>query len=112
MTALTELEEFLPEIDDDFVRGWLTGWIGPRANAWRVGRGLSTDPPWIATKLTEEVGELASALVGDFEQRPNRGDVVQEAAQVVIVVASLLDRVRPGVDLFAAVVAEMERLGA
>lgn len=86
--------------------------IGQRANAWRERRGLDKTPPWIMAKLSEEIGEVARALVGEFEQRPGRGDVVQEAAQSIIVLASLVDAVRPGYDVFAAVDAEMERLGA
>lgn len=86
--------------------------VGERANAWRRRRSLSTDPGWITAKLLEEAGELARAVIGRFEEREGRGDPVQEAAQTVIVIASLLDAVAPGTDLYAAVETELDRLGA
>jgi hypothetical protein len=86
--------------------------LGARANVWRRSHNLIDEPFAIATKLGEEFGEVCRALVGEFEQRPGRGDVVQEAAQTIIVLASLIDRVRPGADLFAAVQDEMQRLDA
>lgn len=86
--------------------------LGQRANIWRAVRNLSLDPAQIAVKLGEEIGEVDRALVGLFEQRPGRGDLVQEAAQSVIVLASLVEAVYPGTDLYDAVEQEMDRLGA
>lgn len=86
--------------------------LGQRANVWRRANNYSTEPFKVATKLTEEIGEVARALVGIDERRAGRGDLVQEAAQSVIVLAALLDIVFPGNDLLAAVEAEMDRSGA
>jgi NTP pyrophosphatase (non-canonical NTP hydrolase) len=74
--------------------------------------GLSSAPTIVLCKLTEEVGEVAKALIGEWESREGRGDPVQEAAQVIIVLASLIHITHPEADLFAAVWDEMERLGA
>jgi len=61
-------------------------------------------------KLLEEAGELARACIGDLEGRPDRGHAPQEAAQVVLIVASLIGIFYPGYDLFADLVDELERL--
>lgn len=55
---------------------------------------------------------MCRALIGEWEEREGRGDAVQEAAQTVIVLASLINITHPEADLFQAVLDEMERLGA
>ena len=85
--------------------------IGQRANAWRRSRHLSTDPVWIMAKATEELGEVARALVGIKESRDGRGDLRQEVAQTMIVLASLVD-VMFEADALDDVLAELSRLGA
>lgn len=62
------------------------------------------------TKLAEEVGELCRAHIGIDEGRPDRGDVGQEAAQVVVVLMTFIGRNYPRIDLMAAVEAEYTRL--
>ena len=86
--------------------------LGARATAWRRSKGFSCDPAVVVAKLTEEVGELARALIGEWEKRPGRGDPLQEGAQVMIVLASLLDITHPEADVFQEVREEMKRLGA
>lgn len=84
--------------------------LGRRANLWRTRNGLSIDPAVVMTKLTEEIGEVARALMGELENRPGRGDMVQEAAQSILVLASLIETRHPGTDLFDEAVKEMDRL--
>jgi NTP pyrophosphatase (non-canonical NTP hydrolase) len=85
--------------------------IGARSTAWRLVHGLSAEPFAVMAKATEELGEVARALVGDYEGRPGRGDVTQEAAQTIIVLASLVS-IHAGRDVMEEVHAEMRRLGA
>ncbi len=85
--------------------------LGARSTAWRASKGYSLDPARVMVKITEELGEVARALTGDFEDRPGRGDVLEEAAQTVIVLASLV-HIHCGEDLLAAVEAEMAKHGA
>lgn len=47
------------------------------------------------SKLLEEAGELARAAIGQHEQRPHRGDVVEEAAQTILVVMTIIGRWYP-----------------
>lgn len=84
--------------------------FGALSTAWRVRKNLSTDPGWVMTKATEELGEVARALVGEYEQREGRGDLVQEVAQTIIVLCSLLQITHPEADIHEAVTAEMLRL--
>lgn len=86
--------------------------LGARATAWRIAHGFGAELAWVAIKWGEEYGEVLRALVGEHEHREGRGDVMREAAQSVIVLASLLNLRDPEADLFAAVRDEMERLGA
>lgn len=86
--------------------------IAERSEKWHRSRGLSFDPSRLGNKLAEEAGEVHRALVGILEYRDGRGDIVQESAQTLIVLLSLLRAVRPDVDLLDAVLAEMERIGA
>lgn len=83
--------------------------LGELTHAWRVAHGWRTDDAGVMVKITEEVGELARALGGEWEQRDGRGDVEQEAAQVVILVAALLHS--RGSDVLAHVAAELARCG-
>lgn len=86
--------------------------MGQRVWQWRMNRGLDASPGWIAAKLLEEAGETARAVIGSHEGRKDRGDILQEAAQTVIVLMALVESILPGSDLYAAVDREMERLGA
>lgn len=84
--------------------------LGRVATEWRHAKGYDTHPAWVGLKLVEEVGETVRALIAEHEGRPGRGDVVQEAAQTVIVLASLLHIVHPEASLFDEVMKEMDRL--
>lgn len=86
--------------------------VGQVSTGWRIANGLSTHPGWVMTKATEELGEVARALVGEQEQREGRGDMIQETAQTIIVLASLLNIRHPEADLAKAIADELRRLGA
>jgi hypothetical protein len=87
--------------------------VPERARAWRTRRfGDGAGPFGIMSKATEEIGEVARALVGEMEGREGRGDLVQEAAQTIIVLASLCALRHPDRNVFQAVLDEMARLGA
>lgn len=58
-------------------------------------------------KLTEEVGELSRAVIGQEEGRANRGDPQQEAAQVCLVLMTIAELL--GFDLIDATYAEFFR---
>lgn len=73
---------------------WATG-IQLRAGAWRMARYPDSIEEGVLAKLVEEVGELARAVIGRLEERPGRGDVGQEAAQVLLVMCSLFGRWYP-----------------
>lgn len=81
-----------------------------RCRGWHVERHPTDGPYKQLTKLAEEVGELARAHIGLDEGRPNRGDVAQEAAQVVLVLLSFIGRNYPEIDLMSSVEAEYGRL--
>jgi NTP pyrophosphatase (non-canonical NTP hydrolase) len=83
-----------------------------RSTAWRAQHYPDCTPTDVVAKLFEEGGELARAIIGDLEGRPDRGDVGQEAAQVVLVVLSLVGRFYPDIDVLAEVNAELLRHGA
>lgn len=86
--------------------------IAVLATAGRDRLGYSTDPAWIMAKVTEEVGEVARALVGEYERRPDRGSVASEAAQAIILLAVLVHITHPATDLDAVVRAELVALQA
>lgn len=62
------------------------------------------------TKAAEELGEFARAVGGEYEKRPNRGDPIQEAAQLVVVLLSIFGEFYPYADLYGEVQAELDRL--
>ena len=88
--------------------------IGRLALQWRRNRLDLPEaiPTLLLSKLTEEVGEVARAVVGKIEDREDRGYIVEEAAQVIFVLSMLVEYFYPGVDLGAEVEADMFRLGA
>lgn len=103
--------------------------FGQRTTRWRDSRGLLITPEMVMKlsaveiakrmnemivmiKLVEEVGEIARALIGEWENREGRGDFLQESAQVSIVLASLVNIHNSTDDLRQAIHDEMTRLGA
>lgn len=86
--------------------------VPKRSHVWRKNKFGSTQPERIMAKLTEEVGEVARALVGLIENREGRGDVIGEGAQVMIVVASLCHEIDPTRNVLEEMLTEMKRLGA
>jgi len=86
--------------------------VQQRSAVWRMRKFPDSTALGIVAKLLEESGEVARAVIGDHEHRNGRGDAVQEAAQCVIVLASLVGCHYPDRDLFAEVASEMERIGA
>lgn len=83
--------------------------LGQRSMAWRIRKGYFTETAKVGFKMLEEAGELARAIIGEWEARPGRGDPEQEAAQVVLVLAALMEAHRPGYDLLTAIEVELER---
>lgn len=81
--------------------------------AWHKARFPTAEPWMVALKASEEVGELASAVLGQFgrESATGDGDVVAEAADVAIALIVLLGRWY-GADLLAAVEEKMKVLTA
>jgi NTP pyrophosphatase (non-canonical NTP hydrolase) len=84
--------------------------IQERSLAWRRKHFPETDVVHAVAKLAEEVGELARAVIAETEHRTGRGDVVQEAAQVVLIVASIVAWTHPDRDLMEAMRSEIARL--
>lgn len=66
--------------------------------------------PAILSKAAEELGEVARAAIGDLEGRPDRGDVLHEVAQTILVLMTLLGIHYPGSDLLSVIQDEMEDL--
>lgn len=83
-----------------------------RAAAWHTYRYPTATHAILVAKLTEETGELARAFVADWEGRLGRGNVPDEAAQIVCVLLSLIGRFYPDHDLLDDVYTELERCGA
>lgn len=92
-----------------------------RAGIWRENKPLPVDgergwipptPTNIVAKLLEEAGEVSTAVIGLAENRPDRGDPIQEAAQVVLVLLSYAAIHHPDRCLFTEVLAEAQRAGA
>ena len=86
--------------------------VGKIATRLRAARNYSVAPADVCNKLFEEAGEVARALVGELEGREGRGDLVQEAAQTIIVLASLVFITHPEADLDDAVAQEMLALAS
>jgi hypothetical protein len=83
--------------------------VQDRAAAWVLAKFPESTQADRLAKLLEEAGEFARACIGQYEQRPGRGDVGVEAAQTVLVIASLIGRYFPDIDLFAEVRLELAR---
>lgn len=83
-----------------------------RCVEWHCARFPDHDKWLVLAKLTEEVGELARAMIAEHEGRPGRGDPVQEAAQSALCLFTLIGRVYPEADLLEAVEAEYQRVSA
>jgi hypothetical protein len=65
-----------------------------------------------AFKTGEETGEFMRAVLGVEEHREDRGDPIQEAAQIVFVLLCWFGIHHPDSDLLTEVLNEMERCGA
>jgi len=79
---------------------------------WHAAKFPNVDRYQVLAKLTEEVGELARAVIAEDEGRPGRGDPRIEAAQVAVVLCALIGRWWPDFDLTLGVRAELARLAA
>jgi len=79
-----------------------------RVGDWHRQRFPAAEMEYVALKTCEEVGELASAVLGlvGTNSAIGKGDVAGEAADVVICIMVLLDRWYP-VSLFGAVEAKL-----
>lgn len=75
------------------------GWIPPT-------------PTNISAKLLEEAGEFSKAVIGQLENRLDRGDPLQEAAQTILVLLSWAGIHQPDRCLLTEVLDEAERAGA
>lgn len=80
-----------------------------RCALWHRAKFPSGTPELKLVKLTEEVGELARAFIADLEGRSGRGDVGDEAAQCVLVLASFIGCHYPHRDLLADAMVELRR---
>ena len=83
--------------------------IPKRSAAWRRAKFPGSTPTDVLAKLLEEAGELSRAVIGQLESRPGRGDVVQEAAQTILVISSLIGELYPQANLTNAVIEELYR---
>jgi hypothetical protein len=85
--------------------------LQPVAADWHARRFPKAKAGHVALKAQSELGELADALLGDDEDRrdeePATGDVLGEAADVVICLLALIGRWYPGADLLGAVEAKL-----
>lgn len=72
-----------------------------RCANWRREKYPDSDIWMVLCKATEELGELHRAVIGEHEGREGRGDPVHEAAQVVLVIASLVGQYYPDRDVLA-----------
>ena len=86
--------------------------IPQRAAAWRRVKFPGSTSTDVLAKLLEEAGELSRAVIGEIEGRPDRGDAVQEAAQVMLVVSSLIGERYPEVNFIDAIITELHRCEA
>lgn len=80
-----------------------------RCAAWRMEKFPDDDISWVIAKATEELGECSRAVIGEREKRPDRGDPVSEAAQVVLVMASLVGQFYPDRNIFVEAYDELCR---
>lgn len=76
---------------------------------WHAARFPDHGPFVVLVKAAEELGEIARALTGENEHRAGRGDVCDEAAQLVCVLASFVGRFYPHRNLLADARAELAR---
>ena len=79
---------------------------------WHKKRFPEAGPEHVTMKATEELGELAGAVNGRLGKNSPRarGDVGEEAADVVITVLILLGRYYPEIDLKDEVARKLEIL--
>lgn len=82
-----------------------------RCAAWRKRRFPEDHEniAWVALKGVEEYGEVARAIIGEHEGRPDRGDPVKEAAQVILVICSLVGQFYPDRNVIAEAFDELIR---
>ena len=72
---------------------------------------LFPDDAVVCAKAGEELGEFIRAVFGKLENRPDRGDPLQEAAQTILVLMSYFGFQEEPYDLMQALVEECQRLG-
>lgn len=85
-----------------------TSRLQDRTAAWHAARYPNHDMWRVLVKAGEELGELDRAIIGQDEGREGRGDILQEAAQTILVIYTLIGRFFTG-DLDQAIRDEIVR---
>lgn len=80
--------------------------------AWHTKRFPAAQREHVALKTAEEVGEVASAINADIgaNSATGKGDIAQEAADVIITLMVLMGRWYPEKDLMKEVAAKLDIL--
>jgi NTP pyrophosphatase (non-canonical NTP hydrolase) len=81
-----------------------------RAARWHIAAFPERNLDRLFAKGTEEWGEIARALVGEEEDRPDRGDVVDECVDTVVCLLVLVGQHYSDRNLLAEVVKHLTKL--